>query len=53
MWFNRQARWLDRPAIEGACDQLLEEAKERLDITEYRRVLLLPPDITRAHAGVG
>ncbi|HLR28119.1 MAG TPA: hypothetical protein VK086_05450, partial [Ruania sp.] len=53
MWFNRQARWLDRPAIEAACDQLLAEAKDRLHIAAYRRVLLLPPDITRAHAGVG
>lgn len=53
MWFNRQGQWLDRPTIEGACDQLLEEAKQRLGIARYRRVLLLPPDITRAHAGVG
>src|SRR5699024_9831195 len=38
---------------EQACDQRLDEAKERPGISAYRRVLLLPPDITRAHAGVG
>ncbi|HIZ35007.1 MAG TPA: DUF2088 domain-containing protein, partial [Candidatus Ruania gallistercoris] len=39
--------------IEQACDRLLTEAKDRLGISSYQRVLLLPPDITRAHAGVG
>jgi nickel-dependent lactate racemase len=32
---------------------MLTEAKDRLGIAEYKRVLLLPPDITRAHAGLG
>ncbi len=53
VWFSQEGRWLERPAIEQACDQLLAEARDRLGIERYRRVLLLPPDITRAHAGVG
>lgn len=32
---------------------MLVEAQERLSIAEFKRVLLLPPDITRAHAGLG
>lgn len=32
---------------------MVAQAKKRLDSPELRRVLLLPPDITRAHAGVG
>src|SRR5699024_6531135 len=51
MWFNRQARWLDRPAIEAACDQRLVEAKDRLHIAAHRGGLLLPPHSTRAPAG--
>ena len=53
VWFQDEGRWIDRPAVEKACDRLLTEAKDRLGISSYRRVLLLPPDITRAHAGVG
>lgn len=53
VWFQDEGRWLERPAIEQACDRLLTEAKDRLGVSSYRRVLLLPPDITRAHAGVG
>ncbi|WP_147916943.1 lactate racemase domain-containing protein [Ruania zhangjianzhongii] len=53
VWFQDEGRWIERPAIEQACDRLLTEAKDRLGISSYRRVLLLPPDITRAHAGVG
>ena len=53
VWFQDEGRWIERPAIEQACDRLLTEAKDRLGISSYQRVLLLPPDITRAHAGVG
>ncbi len=52
-WFKEEARFISRPQIEAMCDRLLEEARERLGITEYRRVLLLPPDLTRAHSGTG
>ncbi|TDE89969.1 DUF2088 domain-containing protein [Occultella glacieicola] len=53
VWFQEEKRWISRPEIESLCDRLLDEAKPRLQITSYQRVLLLPPDITRAHAGVG
>jgi nickel-dependent lactate racemase len=52
-WFSHEAKPIDRPTIEALVTQTLAEAKERLGITAYKRVLLLPPDITRAHAGVG
>ncbi|WP_256842005.1 lactate racemase domain-containing protein [Ornithinimicrobium cryptoxanthini] len=52
-WFSHEAKPIDRPTIEKLVEQTLTEAKERLDITAYTRVLLLPPDITRAHAGLG
>lgn len=52
-WFSREADSIARPEVEQMCRQLLEEAKRRLNIKEYRRVLLLPPDLTRAHSGAG
>lgn len=52
-WFKEEERFVSREQIEQAADRLLEEAKERLDISEYKRVLLLPPDLTRAHSGAG
>lgn len=52
-WFSHEAKPIDRPTIEGLVERTLGEARERLGITSYGRVLLLPPDITRAHAGVG
>ena len=52
-WFSHEAKPIDRATIEGLIEQTLTEAKDRLGITAYSRVLLLPPDITRAHAGVG
>lgn len=52
-WFKEEGRFLSREQILSLCDQMLSVAKERLDIKEYKRVLLLPPDLTRAHSGVG
>lgn len=52
-WFKDEARFLSREQIEALCDRLVEEARERLGIARLERVLLLPPDLTRAHAGVG
>ena len=52
-WFKEEGRFLSREQILSLCDQMLSVAKERLDIEEYKRVLLLPPDLTRAHSGVG
>ncbi|WP_240491327.1 lactate racemase domain-containing protein [Pirellula sp. SH-Sr6A] len=34
------------------CQRLLDEARDRLGC-DFRRVLLLPPDLTRAHSGAG
>lgn len=52
-WFYHEADSIPRAEIEAMCARLLEEARKRLNIKEFRRVLLLPPDLTRAHAGVG
>ena len=52
-WFKAEAPLITRPEIEALLDRMLDEAKDRLGIAAYRRVLLLPPDITRAHAGLG
>ncbi|MPV38534.1 lactate racemase domain-containing protein [Georgenia subflava] len=52
-WFQREARFISRPEIEEMVQRTLDEAKERLGIAELKRVLLLPPDITRAHSGSG
>jgi nickel-dependent lactate racemase len=38
--------------IAEACSRLLREARERIS-GDLRRVLLLPPDLTRAHSGAG
>jgi len=42
-----------RPEIEALLDRTIDEAKSRLSIASLRRVLLLPPDITRALSGAG
>lgn len=52
-WFKREASIIDRPKIEEMLLRTVAESRERLGIERLNRVLLLPPDITRAHAGVG
>ena len=52
-WFTHEDETIPRATIEELVRRTLAESKERLGITAYGRVLLLPPDITRAHAGVG
>jgi nickel-dependent lactate racemase len=52
-WFSREADAISRPEVEQLCRQLLDEARRRLNIKEFKRVLLLPPDLTRAHSGAG
>jgi nickel-dependent lactate racemase len=52
-WFSREADAISRPEVEQLCRQLLDESKRRLNIKEFKRVLLLPPDLTRAHSGAG
>ncbi|MST63232.1 lactate racemase domain-containing protein [Schaalia hyovaginalis] len=52
-WFAHESDSIDRSTIEKLLDRTIVEARERLGIECLRRVLLLPPDITRAHAGLG
>jgi len=51
-WFQNEAPSIPRSEIEDMCQRLLDEARDRLHC-DFRRVLLLPPDLTRAHSGVG
>src|SRR5258706_14086125 len=51
-WFHEQADAIPRKKVEELCGRLLEEARKRLKV-DFRRVLLLPPDLTRAHSGAG
>ena len=51
-WFFREAPVIPRAEIEAMCQRLLDESRSRLG-SELRRVLLLPPDLTRAHCGAG
>src|ERR1700678_2039887 len=51
-WFNLQSESISRAEIEQACQRLLDEAQVRIT-RDLRRVLLLPPDLTRAHSGAG
>lgn len=51
-WFHQEADSISRPEVEALCARLLEEARDRLKC-DFRRVLLLPPDLTRAHSGAG
>ena len=51
-WFHHEAPSIARKDIESHCQKLLDEARERLGC-DFRRVLILPPDLTRAHSGAG
>jgi nickel-dependent lactate racemase len=51
-WFSLQADSISRAQVEECCTRLLDEARRRLK-RDFRRVLLLPPDLTRAHSGAG
>ncbi|MDO5553550.1 MAG: lactate racemase domain-containing protein [Planctomycetia bacterium] len=50
-WFTKEGR-LTRETISQLTEQAALEAQERL-CSHPRKVLLLPPDITRAHSGAG
>ena len=52
-WFKHEADTISRDEVEKLCDRLIEESQQRLAIAELSRVLLLPPDLTRAHSGSG
>ena len=51
-WFWREADELSRAEVDALALRLLDEARDRVG-KEIRRVLLLPPDLTRAHSGSG
>src|SRR5450432_2758878 len=51
-WFFEEADSLSRDRVEALCAKLVDEAKQRLS-PNLKRVLLLPPDLTRAHSGAG
>ncbi|MGF1656147.1 MAG: lactate racemase domain-containing protein [Verrucomicrobiales bacterium] len=51
-WFTYEDTALSPAKIREACEQLIEEARSRIS-SKPNRVLLLPPDLTRAHSGVG
>jgi nickel-dependent lactate racemase len=51
-WFNYEAPEVTASQIEEAVIRLLDEARGRIN-GDLKRVLLLPPDLTRAHSGAG
>ncbi len=51
-WFSVTEPHVSAQQIEDCCTRLIAEARERLG-RELKRVLLLPPDLTRAHSGAG
>ncbi len=51
-WFVERAPQIDWPRLESLMDRVVEEARSRI-CRHPRRVLLLPPDITRMHSGAG
>lgn len=51
-WFTHEAPSISRDTIRDLCQRLLDEAQTRLGCP-LNRVLLLPPDLTRAHSGAG
>jgi len=51
-WFTLKADALTDEQIKEAARRLVAEAQERI-APSLKRVLLLPPDLTRAHSGVG
>lgn len=51
-WFMKEADEISRQEIDELALRLVDEARSRFG-RPLRRVLLLPPDLTRAHSGVG
>lgn len=51
-WFTKEADEISRQEIDELALRLVDEARSRFG-RPLRRVLLLPPDLTRAHSGVG
>lgn len=51
-WFTESAPSIPQARVEQLVERALEEARARI-CKDPRRVLLLPPDITRMHSGSG
>jgi nickel-dependent lactate racemase len=51
-WFTLEAEVIQKEEIKAAAHRLIAEAQKRLG-SSLKRVLLLPPDLTRAHSGAG
>ncbi len=51
-WFFERSDGISGPRMEDLMRQTVAEARQRI-CARPRRVLLLPPDITRAHCGAG
>jgi nickel-dependent lactate racemase len=51
-WFSQEADELSRQEVDALALRLLEESRSRMR-KDLRKVLLLPPDLTRAHSGAG
>ncbi|HEX5235063.1 MAG TPA: lactate racemase domain-containing protein [Silvibacterium sp.] len=51
-WFSIQADAISQAEIKAAAARLLDQARQRIS-PRLNRVLLLPPDLTRAHSGAG
>jgi nickel-dependent lactate racemase len=51
-WFWEEADLITPEQVDALALRLIDEARSRLGAT-LRRVLLLPPDLTRAHSGAG
>jgi nickel-dependent lactate racemase len=51
-WFTESAPSIPRERVEQIVQQAIDEAKQRIN-KNPKRVLLLPPDITRMHSGAG
>jgi len=51
-WFSEKADQIEMSRLEELMDKTVEEARRRI-CARPKRVLLLPPDITRAHSKVG
>lgn len=52
MWIREQGKHIGWDRLTELMEQTVAEAKKRI-CAKPKRVLLLPPDLTRAHSGVG
>lgn len=51
-WFVERDHWIPAERLARLMEQTVAEARQRI-CAKPKRVLLLPPDITRAHSGAG